>query len=82
MQTGKLPHRDLHKKNSNTVIPSFLVPHQNPPKYFIETEMKTLRETGSTLCPTPKNKNKVHISDFFLLKMLGKGRFGSVYLAA
>lgn len=72
---------DIKRKNSKTIPPSFLVPPSRFSKLSLETDMKILRETGSTLCPTPKNKTKMKLSDFYLLKMLGKGRFGSVYLA-
>lgn len=81
MQKETLPLSAIKKKNSKTLAPSFLLPPPRFSKLSVETNMKILRETGSTLCPTPKNKTKMKLSDFYLLKLLGKGRFGSVYLA-
>jgi hypothetical protein len=50
----------------------------------IEVGMPKLRETGSTFCGSPKAEvAKValaKIAEFKKLKILGKGRFGAVYL--
>lgn len=62
---------ELKRKNTKVQAPSFLIPPSRFSKLTVETDMKTLRETGSTLCPTPKNKNKLQLSDFYLLKLLG-----------
>ncbi len=58
----------------------------NTPKFFpkksfhIEIDSKDLRETDTTISSSPKNKKSVSISDFSIVKFLGNGKFGSVYL--
>lgn len=58
----------------------------NTPKFFpkksfhIEIDSKDLRETDTTISSSPKNKKSVTISDFSIVKFLGNGKFGSVYL--
>jgi hypothetical protein len=43
-------------------------------------ESKELRETDATLSSTPKNLKAVQSTDFCILRFLGGGKFGAVYL--
>lgn len=58
----------------------------NTPKFFpkksfhIQIDSKDLRETDTTISSSPKNKKTVSISDFSIVKFLGNGKFGSVYM--
>lgn len=49
----------------------------------INSEIPKLRETNSTLCQSPKavpQQQHSRLSDFKMLRLLGKGKFGDVYL--
>jgi hypothetical protein len=51
---------------------------------MLHAPSKLLRESKSTECPTPKeltNPFSGSISKFQIIRILGKGRFGEVYLA-
>lgn len=47
----------------------------------LELEAKDLRETDTTLCPSPRSKKNIKPDDFEFIKFLGNGKFGAVYLA-